>query len=106
MFRGLGLCKNMGKIAMGLAVKDGAEAIVAESLGETTFRMDRERLGLRVIRSLDYASFEFRGSRPLANVNMGNDRTAYLMGRRLSSESDCLERVVSDPSIAKLKHRL
>ena len=87
-----GLFSRMMAVSMTLAVREGrAGAAKAEAFSEHSARALISKGGFDVIRSIDFARLEYRGTRPLAHhfattealAEMGEFRMARLLARRL-----------------------
>lgn len=81
---GEGLATKLNELSMDLAIQGGAGAIKTEAVSEYAAK-SVAKLGFTVISSIDYATFEFNGTKPFAdNADLlAEHPTARLMARRL-----------------------
>lgn len=85
-YRRSGLLLRMQKVATDLAHRDGAGAVKAYALRESGAKFITGQLGLELIKTVDYATFEYPpGVRSLANMldQLGGSRAARLAAGRL-----------------------
>lgn len=84
-----GLATRLNKLSLQLAVRSGAGAAKAEAVSEYAFR-SFTKLGFEVIKSVDYATFEFQGTTPLAGEHemLSQHTAARLVARRLLPDED------------------
>lgn len=81
-----GIATQLNKLSLQLAVQNGAGAAKAEVVNEYAFH-SFAKLGFEVLKSVDYATFEFKGTTPFACEQdmLAEHPAARLMARRLSA---------------------
>ena len=79
-----GLAAKLIQASTDLAAANGAGAVKAEAVSEFAARAIA-KLGFSVVKSIDYASFEINGTKPLASVPelVHQHPTARLMAKRV-----------------------
>lgn len=81
---GLGLGSTLVKLSLELAEKHGAGAVAVVALNEAAAKLAANN-GLESLRTIDYATFEVNGVKPLANEAklLAEHRVAKLMARSI-----------------------
>jgi len=79
-----GLATKLMELSIQLAIQSGAGAIQVEAVSEYTARA-ASKLGFEILKSIDYATFEYDGIKPLAGKEkmLSEHPAARLMARRL-----------------------
>lgn len=79
-----GIATQLAQLCVQLGVEAGAGAIKVEAASEYTSRL-AAKLGFSIFQSIDYATFEYKGTTPLAGNRdlLSEHSTARFMGRSL-----------------------
>lgn len=83
-YSGIGLGSFLVKISLESAVKHGAGAVAVIAVNEGAAKV-AARNGLETLRTIDYATFEVNGDKPLANETklLAEHRVAKFMARSI-----------------------